>query len=80
MATQSLLVAAVVITSALLIAALPLLAAGITILLVDREMGTMILSASQGGDPVVFQHLFGTLGIRRSISSSCLLSDSSRMQ
>lgn len=49
-----LLVWSVVITSVLLLASLPLLAGGITLLLLDREMHTMVLNPSYGGDPVIF--------------------------
>ncbi|MCJ8269577.1 MAG: cbb3-type cytochrome c oxidase subunit I, partial [Psychrosphaera sp.] len=46
------------ITAFLLIAAMPVLAAVVTMMLLDIHFGTSFFNAGGGGDPILFQHVF----------------------
>ncbi len=48
--------------AALLIAVLPTLSAGLTLLLLDRQAGTHFFEPSEGGNAVLYQHVFWFFG------------------
>jgi cytochrome c oxidase subunit 1 len=52
----------VVITSFLLLSAIPILGAAVTLLLLDKNFSTFFFDVSFGGDPVLFEHLFWIFG------------------
>ncbi|MCK6487866.1 MAG: cbb3-type cytochrome c oxidase subunit I [Planctomycetes bacterium] len=47
-------------TSIIQLLATPVLAAAVTMVLLDRNFGTSFTKASSGGDPVLYQHVFWT--------------------
>lgn len=50
------------VTAFLLIGVMPVLAAAVTMMLMDRHFTTSFFSAAGGGDPLLYQHLFWFFG------------------
>ena len=53
---------ALLVTNLLLVLSLPVLAVAVTLILLDRNVSTSMYDGANGGDPVLFQHLFWFFG------------------